>query len=212
MADKLEGHDSAIGRSIPYPEDNGALWDRVVLGPHVLPGTWMITGSSKRRIDVKTTRGSDGARFRDQGYEPAPLTLVGKMVGATDWNEMVRIGKLLQPRKRGKAMEPLAADHPTFTYLGITNVLVREVFAPVVDGGQVTASISVLEWMPRPKPKPKPKDIPVSQSDANRRVTGGAEGLTLRGLTFANRNLTPASDTPTYFAPGLNPPGFPPPP
>ncbi len=154
MADKLEGHDSATGTSIPYPEDDGALWDRVKLGPHVLPGTWTVGGGVDRRIDVKKSKGADGARFRDQGYIPAPITLTGTLIGATDWNEMVQTLKVLTPRKRGVSLNPLAVEHPAFTMLGITNVLVKKVSAPVLDGGRIRISIDVLEWFSKPKPKP----------------------------------------------------------
>ncbi len=197
MADKLQGHDFETGKSIPYPEDNGALWDRVKLGPYVLPGTWTVPGSVERRVDVKTTKGSDGARFRDQGYKPGQFMLTGELIGATDWNEMVKIAKILTPRNRGVAMEPIAVEHPTFTYLGITNVLVLKVFAPVLDGGKVRCAISVTEWLPKPVKKKEPINLPVSQRQANAFVTGGDDNISLRGLTF--RDVSPATDTPTYF-------------
>ena len=162
MADKLEGHDSETGRSIPYPEDNGALWDRIKLGPYVLPGSWTVGGSIPRRIDVKKTKGADGARFRDQGYIPGVIPLTGELIGATDWNEMVKIAKILTPRKRGVSLEPIAVEHPAFTFLGITNVLVQEVFAPTLDGGKISCRIRVLEWTPKPKKKKEPKNFPLA--------------------------------------------------
>ncbi len=188
MADKLEGHDAATGESIPYVEDDGAAWDAVKLGPHTLPGTWSVSGASGRRIDVKTSRGQDGARSRDRGYELALLMLTGTMVGASDWNEMVKISRILQPRKRGVAVEPLAIEHPTCIYLGITNVLVKKVFAPRLSGGQVTCSMEVLEWMPKPKKKPVAKDIPISSTDI-------FQGRSLRQFLTEN---SPSVDTVTY--------------
>ena len=107
MADTLAGHVEDNGTSIPYPEDAGAEWDRVKLGSHVLPGTWAVRGAVKRRVDVKTSKGQDGARFRDRGYKPGMLTLTGELVGADDWNSMVQISKVLTPRSRGTAMAPL---------------------------------------------------------------------------------------------------------
>ncbi len=205
MADKLEGHDFASGASIPYPEDDGALWDRVVIGPHILPGTWTVRGSSKRKVDVKSNKGSDGARFRDQGYIPGQFTISGDLIGASDWNEMVKIAKILTPRNRGVAMEPLAVEHPTFTFLGITNVLVLEVLAPVLDGGKVRSTIMVTEWLPRPKKKKKAIDKPIAQRALNRGATnfGGDDQISLRGLTF--RNISPSTDTPTYFGGPISP-------
>ena len=158
MADTLAGHDPNVGKSIPYPEDDGALWDRVKLGPYVLPGTWTVGGGVDRRIDVKKSKGADGARFRDQGYLPAPITLTGTLIGATDWNEMGQALKGLTPRKRGVSLDPLAVEHPAFTMLGITNVLVKKVSAPQLNGGQIRISIDVLEWFSKPKPK-KPAQI-----------------------------------------------------
>jgi hypothetical protein len=195
MADKLEGHDTATGASIPYAEDDGALWDRVKLGPYVLPGTWAVSGAAERRIDVKRSKGRDGARFRDQGYEPAPLALVGTLIGASDWNEMVKVAKILTPRKRGVAMEPIAAEHPSFTFLGITDILVKKVHAPVLDGGKVKCTIEVVEWLPAPKPKPKPQDKPLSQ-----RQTNASIGEVTGPLNLILRRTSPATDTPTYFS------------
>lgn len=158
MADTREGFDSSTGGAIPYPEDdNGSLWDKLTIGPHVLPGVWSVRAKSRRRIDVKSTRGQDGARFRDQGYEPAQITMVGRMNGPTDWAAMVKAGKLLTPRRRGVAMEPLQAEHPALTYLGIGNVLIQEVEAPRMGSGGVPEfTMQALEWVPRPRPKPKP--------------------------------------------------------
>ena len=161
MADTLAGHDSTTGKSIPYPEDDGALWDRVKLGPYVLPGTWTVGGAVDRRIDVKKAKGADGARFRDQGYIPAPITLTGTLIGASDWNEMVQALKVLTPRKRGVSLDPLAVEHPAFTMLGITNVLVKKVGAPQLDGGRIRISIDVLEWTPAPKKKKAKTFAPV---------------------------------------------------
>lgn len=199
MADKLQGHDEETGKSIPYPEDNGALWDRIKLGPYVLPGTWTVPGAVGRRVDVKKGKGSDGARFRDQGYDPGEFSLNGELIGATDWNEMVKIAKILTPRNRGVAMEPVAVEHPAFTFLGITNVFVTKVHAPTLDGGKIRCVINVLEWLPKPVKKKKPLNLPVSQRQANAAVTTGDDSISLRGLTFATRNISPAQDTPTYF-------------
>lgn len=160
MADTLAGHDSATGASIPHPEDGGGEWDTVKLGPHVLPGVWSVRGSVKRRIDVKTSKGQDGARFKDQGYKPGQLTLTGQLVGASDWNAMVKINKVITPRNRGTAMEPLACEHPSFTMLGITNVMVVEALAPVERDGIITCVVVVQEWMKKPKKKPAADDIP----------------------------------------------------
>lgn len=194
MADKREGHDFATGASIPYPEDDGALWDRVKLGPHVLPGTWVVSGAASRRVDIKTSKGSDGARFRDQGYKPAPLTLTGNLIGASDWNEMVKIAKILTPRNRGVAMEPLACEHPAFMFLGITNVLVTRVAAPRLDGGKVTSVINVIEWLPRPKKKKPPTDIPVAST---------ASAFGIASAIQVARNISPSTDEPTYFGGGI---------
>lgn len=162
MADTLEGHDSATGASIPHPEDPGALWERLTLGPYEMPGTWVVGGDVDRRIDVKKSKGNDGARFRDQGYIPGQITLSGRLLGPTEWNAMVKIAKILTPRKRGVNLEPLAVEHPAFTFLGITNVIVKRVGAPVLDGSLIRCRIVVIEWTPRPKKKPPPKDAPLS--------------------------------------------------
>ena len=196
MADTLAGHDTATGASIPHPEDDGALWDRIKLGPHVLPGAWVVSGAIERRVDVKRSKNKDGARFKDQGYEPASLTLTGETIGASDFNAMVKIMKVLTPRNRGVSLEPIAAEHPAFTILGITNVLVLKVFAPVLDGGKVRFTISVTEWVPKPKQKKEPKNIVLgsAQFNANSLIGGGAF------VQAAARAITPATDTPTYFA------------
>lgn len=179
MADTPAGADTGSPGAIPYFEDaNGEIWDKLVLGPHALPGTWTVRGDVVRKIDVKSTKGQDGARFRDQGYKPAELTFVGRMVGPTDFAEMVKAGKLLSPRRRGVAMEPLQSEHPALTFLGVGNVLIKRVSAPKRGAGGVPEfTIGALEWVPKPKPKPAPADTPtpttlgaVSTSDIRWRV------------------------------------------
>lgn len=161
------------GRSIPHPEDDGDAWDTLILGNFAMPGIWTVDGFAERVIDVKKPKGQDGARFKDEGYKPSDLMLVGQIIDRTEWKTMTEALKDIHPRKKGSANEPLACEHPALAYLGVSNVYVTKVFGPRVRDGIIEVRIAVLEWVPKPKVKKKPKDSPKAQRLANLTATQG---------------------------------------
>lgn len=187
------------GRSIPYPEDDGDAWDQLVLGNFAMPGIWTVDGDVGRDIDVKKTKGKDGARFKDNGYQPGELMLIGQMASAEDWQVMIDALKDIHPRKKGAKTEPLACEHPQLAYLGVTNVYVRRVFTPRVIDGILECRIAVLEWVPKPKVKKKSDDRPIAnrQRSANAAASGDP-------LVLIRNTPTPSQDTPVY----IGGPGF----
>jgi hypothetical protein len=153
--------------SIAHPEDSDA-WDQVTLGPVKLPGIWTVEGEATLELEVKKTRGKDGARFRDNGYDPAELTLVGRMIERSDWNTMQSALKQIHPRL-GKPRNPLTLEHPAAAYLGVTTVYVKSVSTPRMEGGILTLEIDVLEWVEAPKVA-KPSRRPVSSDGGLARI------------------------------------------
>jgi hypothetical protein len=194
--------------SIAHPEASDA-WDQVTLGPAKLPGVWTVEGQAGREIEVKKVRGKDGARFKDNGYDPGKLTLVGRMIEANDWNAMQAALKQIHPRQ-GKSRNPLALEHPAAAYLGITTVYVESVHTPRVENGVIVVEIDVLEWVEAPKvakPKREPMSpdalaayglTPIVHGDGS--ITYDASGGGSAGLGQASRSgLKPSEDTPTYI-------------
>ena len=165
MADSREGYERPDGASIPHHEEND-LWDRLRLGPNVMPGVWAVRGPGiGRRLDKKRSKGQDGARVKDLGYELADLEFVGRFVSRSQWDDVVKAAKLLSPRRRGVAMEPLEVDHPALTYLGVTAVTISGIGVPTIDRGFYICSFRAVEWMPKPKPKPEATDVPQTKHE-----------------------------------------------
>jgi hypothetical protein len=188
------------GPSIPHPEDDGDIWDTLILGEFNMPGVWAVGGSARREIDVKKPKKQDGARFVDLGYVPAELTLTGRIADVDEWGTMQDALRRIHPRKKGSAEEPMVCEHPVLSYLGISNLYITEVFAPTVSDGIIKVSMAALEWVPKPIPKKEPKQKPLAtrQREANAAVGGGDLNLIFR------RDTSPAQDTPVY----VGGPGF----
>lgn len=133
-----------------------ADWDQLTLGSTVLPGVWDIEGDASRRIDVKTRKGQDGAIIKDEGYQNAPITLVGQFSSQEHWAAMQKALKEIHPRRKGAARDPLALVHPAAAALGIDAVYVVSVGTPKRIGlGIVELRIECIEWIPKPKAVPK---------------------------------------------------------
>jgi hypothetical protein len=184
--------------SIAHPEASEA-WDQVTLGPAKLPGIWTVEGQAGREIEVKKVRGKDGARFKDNGYDPGKLTLVGRMVESKDWDAMQAALKQIHPRQ-GKTRNPLALEHPASAYLGITTVYVETVHTPRVENGVIVVEIDVLEWVEAPKVA-KPKREPVAPDGGLRRLSDGTFDASNGGMgaTFIRQQQKPSQDPPTYI-------------
>lgn len=141
--------------SQPSPHWNVADWDNITIGSAVLPGVWEVEGAAERRVEVKPRKGQDGATIKDQGYENAKITLIGRINTQAQYDELQIALKQIHPRRKGAARDPLTIIHPAVTSLGVEAVYVTSIAAPTLDNGICTQRIEVLEFTPQPKAAPK---------------------------------------------------------
>lgn len=140
-----------------YDDKGGSEWDRFQLGKHVLPGAWKVECTCERDIEVKKSKGKDGARMDDHGYEPAAVTFTGQFTADADWQAMQKILPDLHPRKKGGPRSEMHAQHPTLAVMGVVNVYLKAIKAPVIDDrGILTLAIEAIEYVaPAPTKKKK---------------------------------------------------------
>ena len=125
------------------PHWDTADWDQLSFGGKVLPGVWDIDGSAERRVDVKTRKGQDGAIIKDEGYQNASVTLTGRFASKSDWDAMQEHLKVLHPRRKGAARDPLVLVHPAAAALGISASMgiVGGVLSALIAAGDASVSI-----------------------------------------------------------------------
>ncbi len=150
--------------TISHWESEPAEWDRLVLGPYVMPGVWDIDFACRRAIDVKKSKGKDGASFTDEGYEPPLLELIGKVATSAQWTELQAIIPKLHPKQKGKGRDLYTIQHPKVQLLGIATVYVTQVKAPSLDRGILTVVINAIEWVAVPKPVKKTVKPPLRRT------------------------------------------------
>lgn len=184
--------------TVAWPEGAPDTWDSLRLGPHTFPGVWRVRGASERALDVKTRKGADGAKIKDQGVRNAPLTLDGTIANQADWEAVLPMIDAINPGKPGKALDPFQIVHPQAAFLNVSAVLIHKVHTPEWDGnGAMRLQIEVLEWRPEPKKVPKkvPRVTPASQAAANASVTVGRVLTNAAGQTFVDTGLRMPSST-----------------
>jgi len=136
-----------------YDEAGGSPWDRLQLGKHVMPGVWSIEATCERDINVKKSKGKDGARMKDRGYQPASITLTGKLSTQEEWEALQRILPELHPRKKGGKRNQITAQHPALALMGLSEIYVKSIKAPTVADGVMTLPIEAIEYTAEPKKK-----------------------------------------------------------
>jgi hypothetical protein len=156
--------------TIPHWYEDPQAWDRLVLGRDEMPGVWDVQFKCKRGLDVKKAKGRDGARFKDEGYDPSMIQLVGKLTTADEWRRLQRVIPKIRPRVMGRSRTPIEIDHPKTKLLSIRIIYIVEVSAVKIQKGILTQEINVLEWVDKPKPvkssnKPPEKKRDLQQED-----------------------------------------------
>lgn len=142
----------------PSPHWDQAEWSKLKIGATDLPGTWEVEGAASRNVDVKQTKGKDGAVLKDEGYENAKITLIGRLVSKADYDALQVAIAEIHPRRKGAARDPVSINHPALTVLGVDAVYVTSIAAPRLDSvGMLEQRIEVLEYTPQPKKLPKRK-------------------------------------------------------
>jgi hypothetical protein len=139
-----------------------SAWNRVQLGPYVLPGICTITGLAVGQdLDVKKQKGQDGAVMEDNGLEPAKFN-IEVQINEELWPMFQEILPRIDPRRAGASRSPLEIVHPLPNILDIREIVIKRVVptSPTASRGMKWV-FECLQWFPAPKPKKtttKPKD------------------------------------------------------
>jgi hypothetical protein len=131
-----------------------AGWNRVQLGPSVVPGICTITGLSVGQdIDVKKQKGNDGAVLEDNGLEPAKFNIEVQL-NEQLWPAFQEVLPSIDPRRPGASRSPLEIVHPATALANVREIVIRKISigVPTARGG-LKVVFECLQWFPAPKPK-----------------------------------------------------------
>ncbi len=129
-------------------------WDTIYLAGVRWPGIASVEGKGiTRRIDIKRTKGSDGARLKDEGNDPAEFIINLLIYKHGDWVELQSLLPTVSPRRPGGPRSPIGVIYPSLQVLGITTCYIKgvPVFALDKTTQQLTVTLQAIEWIPRPK-------------------------------------------------------------
>lgn len=114
---------------IPFVGE-ATLWDTALLGGRRVPGVVTVTAKTARKIDVKTSPGTDGATITDQGYEPAKPVIEVLTWTGEQWIDLQALLDYVAP-KPGKGFKKpppaLSLVHPGANAIGVSQVYVTSV-------------------------------------------------------------------------------------
>jgi hypothetical protein len=129
-------------------------WDTIFLAGVRWPGIASVEGKGiTRRIDIKRTKGSDGARLKDEGNDPAEFTISLLIYNQPDWVRLQRLLPTVTPRRPGGPRTPISVIYPSLRVLGISTCYIKgvPVFALDKSTQQLTVTLQAIEWIARPK-------------------------------------------------------------
>lgn len=135
-------------------------WDEVWLAGAKMPGIATVEGDGiRRKLDIKSQKGSAGATITDNGDEPGRGKIQIEIWTEAQWMELQQYLPTLSPRKRGGTKSVTDVYHPLLELLGISRIYITDVVIPKHDKrqGRLKVVFSFLEWFPAPKPQPPPK-------------------------------------------------------
>ncbi len=133
-------------------------WDTIYLAGVRWPGIASVSGKGiARRIDVKRSKGSDGARLKDEGNDPGEFSISILIYNQGDWVELQRLLPSVSPRRPGGPRSPIGVIYPSLQVLGITTCYIKGVPVFALDKAtqQLTVTLECIEWIARPKPVKK---------------------------------------------------------
>lgn len=147
-----------VPTGLPYwdDRDDPLAWDTLWLGGELWPGICEISGAGVgRKIDVKKSKGSDGATLKDEGYQLAKLTIRLTIYSESDWRSLQALLPTVHPKRKGGVRTPLEITNPQANLLGISQIYIDKIGIPkkpTSGDGLLTLDMSAIEWVPTPKP------------------------------------------------------------
>jgi len=187
---------TGAGLPVDWWGDDPDAWDRVLLDDVALPGICEVDAAEvERKVDSTSPTGSDGGTVRDKGYGLAKFKVKVRIWTREQFQFWVRLGPLLDPRRRGRERQPTRIEHPELLLIGITQAYITGVTSLKASQprGSREATISFIEYAPATAPARS-----VTRTAATTAGGGGATafetGIT-NGKAAANEpETTPADD------------------
>ena len=144
--------------STPNPFDNPDMYDVIVLGGHVSPGTVRLS-SHDRDIewDIKNAAGQAGATMTRKGNKPVEFTATFYLVkdiglGIDNFSEWVAFQRVIDSTVAGTTPKALDIYHPDLTANAIKSVVKKSVGGMTHDGkGGATVVVKFIEYFPPKK-------------------------------------------------------------
>jgi len=170
-------------------------WDTIFLAGVRWPGIASVEGKGiSRRLDIKRSKGSDGAKIVDQGNDPAEFSIVILIYNQGDWVELQRLLPTVSPRRPGGPRSPIGVVYPSLQVLGVSTCYIKgvPVFALDKSTQQLTVTLQAIEWIPRPKKLKK------GSGTKNGKATNEIQsiGVDQKESTFGDSNDSPETNSP----------------
>jgi hypothetical protein len=144
--------DNPVISGVPHWDDESDAWDSLTIGGLDVPGTFKVTVTKSRKIDVKNAPGSHGAVVTDQGYQPAKVKIRWIVNTVAEWETTQEVLSDIEPRPGKAQAQALAIGHPTLATRGITSVIIEKIDGPEDDpSGAKAFDIDAVEYLPPPK-------------------------------------------------------------
>lgn len=167
--------------TIPWPDDQPAAWDTLLLQGTIFPGLAKVTCKGGHKIDVKDGPGADGESTTLQGEKAKTGTILIRVWDRQHWSDLEDlITNVLEPAKGKK--EPLFIAHAVTAARSVANIIIDDVDGPNFDDERRWMEVK-CGWKqfkpPPPKPvtktptKPKDKADPATAPDDPAAPSGG---------------------------------------
>jgi hypothetical protein len=186
-----------MSNQMPHWDNDPESWDIIFFGGQSLPGICRIENmkAGKRKTDIKTAPGTDGASIVDQGYEPASFTII---IEATEEKDAKALEVFIQgiQAKRNKALQAYTISYPMLAACSVSSVYVLDLSLDFNKRAQtLTCKLSCVEFIPLKGSKGSgriqksglsPKDAVTQQQAAQSKQPQGGEAAQSSKLPAAN--------------------------
>ena len=138
----------------PFWEDEPEVWDRVVLGPFILPGVVDVKEPLLEEVvDVKKPTGGSGAVVTFLGPAPVSFDIIMTLHNSAQWEAFKVMAPQIRPLAGKGARKAFAIIHPKVNVWGVTSVLLVKMRGPQQGTvkGTYTVTLSCLEFTALPK-------------------------------------------------------------
>lgn len=106
-------------------------WQTFWLDEEPMPGVARVKGDLTRKLEVKKTKGKDGANIKDNGYQPSKFTVELTIWNNDQWQSFQDMLPRIHPRKKGGVRDPFKVAYPSLTLVGIHQAILESIKLPV---------------------------------------------------------------------------------